>query len=141
MTQTTSPSDLVLIGSPSSKWPAGRSPNSPPFAAVMTSHSKPLAVVFLQLALVVGVLSFDVEGELVVLFLIVVVLWIAATSSSRIARAIGAGLLVGMVLVGLSFLAPRGSATSYIALVVDAAIGVVAWIAFPRLLVGGWSEN
>ena len=75
---------------------------------------------------------------LVVAFLLVIFVWLALTGSSLVARSIGTGLVVGVLIFGVSFALPKGSAATYAALGVGAGIGLIAWISFPSwLLMGG----
>jgi hypothetical protein len=100
------------------------------------------AVVVLQLALIIRILTFDVEGGFVVFFLLITFVWFAITGGSLVARLIGVGLVVGALMVGLSFLLPKGSAADYLALGSGGTLGGAAWLAFPIwLLVGGWDKT
>lgn len=101
------------------------------------------AIIVLQLLLIVGVLSFEVQAPIVSASFMVVFAWIlvvnrtayhAAALPRRAARfglLIGSAVLVGAVVAATGLLAPSGSPARYVAFGLGVAIGVPGWLALP----------
>jgi hypothetical protein len=99
-----------------------------------------VAATVLQLALVAGLVDFDVEVYAVVMCLAVVFAWMLAASVAgrsvlapaavRLGTLAGLGFLAGLAVAALGLLLPEGPAR-YAAWVVGGLAGLAGWLAFP----------
>ncbi|GLZ35142.1 hypothetical protein Lesp02_73290 [Lentzea sp. NBRC 105346] len=96
------------------------------------------AVVALQLLLIVGVLSFEVEVIPVVACFAVAVGWAFVVSrraglprpAARLGTAVSVGYLAGLAIVLLALLLPWGSTAQWIVLAVGGLIGIFGYVGF-----------
>ena len=100
-------------------------------------------VVVLQVALVVGVLEFDVQVRLVLPMMSLVFVWLLVLCSTahrsrllprpltRLGLLVGAAFLVGIVLYAASALLARGSVAQGVLLVPGIVLGTVGWLGLP----------
>lgn len=99
-----------------------------------------VAATVLQLALVGGLVAFDVEVYAVVGCMAVVFAWMLAASVAgrsvlapaavRLGTLAGVGFLAGLAVAGLGLLLPEGPAR-YAAWAVGGLAGLAGWLAFP----------
>jgi len=90
------------------------------------------AGVVLQLLLIVGLLSFEVQGPLITLCFLLLFVWtfLASRSFDRFGTLIGLAFPIGLALVALGFAVPDG-VLRYVVFAVGGLLGGVAWLAFP----------
>jgi hypothetical protein len=110
----------------------------PRLAASVAVVAMGLVVVF-QLALLAGMLSFEVQAPLVVGCQLVIFGWllmisIAGAMPARVARfgtAVAASFLLGSAVAGLTLLALWGSPLAFVGFAVAVLIGLPGWLGFP----------
>ena len=110
-----------------------------------------MLIVLLQALLLLGVMKFDVEGIAVSLCIAGAFGWMLAmvrignrdgVFTGRLANfgtAIGVAFVLGLALVGLAFLLPKGSVPQYAAFGTGGAFASFAWLGFPFWLI--WARN
>jgi hypothetical protein len=105
-----------------------------------TAVTAMMAAVVLQLALVGGLVAFDVEVYAVVVCFAVVFAWLLAVSRAgrfvlapaavRLGTLAGLGFLSGLAVTALGLLVPQGPAR-YAVWAVGGLAGLAGWLAFP----------
>lgn len=109
-------------------------------------------IVLLQALLLLRVMKFSVEGILVSLCIAASFGWLLAlvqigkredgAFTGRLATfgtAIVVGIVLGLVLVGLALVLPKGSLPQYVLFGVGGAFGSFGWLGFPFWLI--WARN
>jgi len=98
-------------------------------------------IVVLQLALLAGLLAFDVQVWAVIACLLVSFGWVLVASRAgrdvlpgpvvRLGTTAGAGYLAGVAIAGIGLALPPGSFGQYALWAVGGLVGAAGWLAFP----------